>query len=236
MRTEEANDTTVRTAEDTEVVRPRRSWPAARKPKDCREVELALVGTRATELEKTEAAAERSVLGSEAGTTDDDMVGPGVPHHGVQARTVKARRRELEETADLVVEPGVIQPTHRTGDDLYLMGGGIPTDLDDDPGQTAPTAASGRRHTSSCGNTGYTRGVAKVMVSLPDDLLRAVDMEADRRGTTRSGYLRELAEETLRRRSAHRAQRMTEIDTMDGPVSGHGGDVTALVKANRPEP
>jgi metal-responsive CopG/Arc/MetJ family transcriptional regulator len=78
--------------------------------------------------------------------------------------------------------------------------------------------------------------VAKVMVSLPDDLLRAVDMEADRRGTTRSGYLRELAEETLRRRSARRAQRMTEIDTMDGSVTGHGGGVAALVKANRPAP
>ena len=91
-------------------------------------------------------------------------------------------------------------------------------------------------HTSAVGNTGYTTGVAKVMVSLPDDLLRAVDMEAGRRGTTRSGYLRELAEETLRRRSALRAQRMAEIDTMDGPVRGHGGGVAALVKANRPEP
>jgi metal-responsive CopG/Arc/MetJ family transcriptional regulator len=74
------------------------------------------------------------------------------------------------------------------------------------------------------------------MVSLPDDLLQAVDMEADRRGTTRSGYLRELAEESLRRRSARRAQRMTEIDTMGGPVTGHGGGVASLVKATRPEP
>ncbi|MDA8073662.1 MAG: ribbon-helix-helix protein, CopG family [Actinomycetota bacterium] len=78
--------------------------------------------------------------------------------------------------------------------------------------------------------------MAKVMVSLPDDLLHAIDMEAGRRGTTRSGYLRALAEETLRRRSAHRAQRMAEIDAMDGPVRCHGGGVAALVKANRPEP
>ena len=77
--------------------------------------------------------------------------------------------------------------------------------------------------------------MAKVMVSLPDDLLRAVDIEAGRRGTTRSGYLRELAEETLRRKSALRAQRMAEIDTMDGSVTGHGGGVAELVKANRPE-
>src|ERR1035437_7565159 len=73
------------------------------------------------------------------------------------------------------------------------------------------------------GNTGYTPGMAKVMVSLPDDLLRAVDVEAGRRGTTRSAYLRELAEETLRRRSIRRAERMAEIDDMAGHLAGHGG-------------
>jgi metal-responsive CopG/Arc/MetJ family transcriptional regulator len=77
--------------------------------------------------------------------------------------------------------------------------------------------------------------MAKVMVSLPDDLLRAVDIEADRRGTTRSGYLRELAEETLRRRSSRRAERMTEINALGGRLSGHGGGVAELVKENRPK-
>lgn len=78
--------------------------------------------------------------------------------------------------------------------------------------------------------------MAKVMVSLPDQLLRAVDVEADRRGTTRSGLFRELAEETLRRRSLRRAERMAEIATMDEPRVGHGGRVAKLVKASRPEP
>lgn len=86
----------------------------------------------------------------------------------------------------------------------------------------------------STGNTGYTDNMAKVMVSLPDDLLRAVDIEADRRGTTRSGFLRELAEENLRRKSALRAERMAEIGAMDGPITSHGGGVAELVKANRP--
>lgn len=85
------------------------------------------------------------------------------------------------------------------------------------------------------GNTGYTLHMAKVMVSLPDDLLRAVDIEAGRRGTTRSGYIRELAEETLQRRSVRRAERMAEIVAMSGPSTGHGGRVAELVKANRPE-
>lgn len=38
------------------------------------------------------------------------------------------------------------------------------------------------------------------MVSLPDDLLRTVDAEARRRGTTRSGLLQELAQDMLRQR------------------------------------
>jgi metal-responsive CopG/Arc/MetJ family transcriptional regulator len=77
--------------------------------------------------------------------------------------------------------------------------------------------------------------MAKVMVSLPDDLLRAVDIEADRRGTTRSGLLRELAEERLRQRSIHRAERMAEIEALGGAAVGHGGRVAELLKANRPK-
>ena len=76
--------------------------------------------------------------------------------------------------------------------------------------------------------------MAKVMVSLPDELLRAVDVEAERRGTTRSGLLRELAEETLRRRSIRRAERMAELDQTDQPLVGHGGGVADLAKASRP--
>lgn len=72
-------------------------------------------------------------------------------------------------------------------------------------------------------------------MSLPDDLLRAVDIEADRRGTTRSGLFRELAEETLRRRSAHRTKRMTEIGDRAGAQVGRGGNVAELVKSSRPE-
>lgn len=85
------------------------------------------------------------------------------------------------------------------------------------------------------GSTGYTRGMAKVMVSLPDDLLRAVDIEAGRRGTTRSGFLRKITEEELQRRSVRRALRMAEIDKMEGSLRGHGGGVAELVKTTRPE-
>ena len=73
------------------------------------------------------------------------------------------------------------------------------------------------------------------MVSLPDDLLWAVDIEAGRRGTTRSGYLRALAEETLKRRSILRAERMAEIENMGGDCVGHGGTAVELIKMSRPE-
>ncbi|MCU4187272.1 type II toxin-antitoxin system HicB family antitoxin [Acidiferrimicrobium sp. IK] len=76
--------------------------------------------------------------------------------------------------------------------------------------------------------------MAKVMVSLPDDVLRAVDVEAARRGTTRSGLLRELAEDATRQRSIRRAQRMAEL-TASGQNNGHGGRVAELVKKTRPE-
>lgn len=104
--------------------------------------------------------------------------------------------------------------------------------------ETARQLAPGRTYDArapSDGNTGYTDRMAKVMVSLPDDLLRAVDVEAGRRGTTRSGFLRELAEETLQRRSVRRAERMAEIGALDGPLVGHGGGVAELVKTTRPE-
>jgi metal-responsive CopG/Arc/MetJ family transcriptional regulator len=77
--------------------------------------------------------------------------------------------------------------------------------------------------------------MAKVMVSLPDDLLRAVDVEASRRGTTRSGLLRQLAEDTLQRRTAQRAQRMRQIRLAQGERRSHGGGVADLVKTHRPQ-
>ncbi len=75
--------------------------------------------------------------------------------------------------------------------------------------------------------------MAKVMVSLPDEVLMAVDLEAKRRGTTRSGLLREFAEASIRERSIERAKRMTQIAAA-GPASGHGGRAADLVKATRP--
>jgi metal-responsive CopG/Arc/MetJ family transcriptional regulator len=74
--------------------------------------------------------------------------------------------------------------------------------------------------------------MAKVMVSLPDALLRQLDAEATRRGTTRSGLLRALAEEEFRRADVRRAERIKEINR-EG-ASNHGGNVAEVLKRNRP--
>jgi metal-responsive CopG/Arc/MetJ family transcriptional regulator len=42
-------------------------------------------------------------------------------------------------------------------------------------------------------NTVYTHPVAKVMISIPDDLLERVDARAKAAGETRSGFLQRLA-------------------------------------------
>jgi hypothetical protein len=69
------------------------------------------------------------------------------------------------------------------------------------------------------------------MVSLPDELLEAVDAEAARRGTTRSGVLRSFAHDALRQRSADRAAR---IEGLMRESTSHGGDVAQILKRHRP--
>lgn len=73
--------------------------------------------------------------------------------------------------------------------------------------------------------------MAKVMISLPDKLLDAVDAEAARRGATRSALLRSFADDALRRRGAERAARIEELMRGARP---HGGGAAELVKRYRP--
>jgi len=73
--------------------------------------------------------------------------------------------------------------------------------------------------------------MAKVMISLPDELLAQVDAEAMRRGTTRSGLMREFAAVALEERSERLAAGMRRLGR---DVSGHGGHVVEELKAGRP--
>lgn len=73
--------------------------------------------------------------------------------------------------------------------------------------------------------------MAKVMVSLPDDLLAEVDAEARRRGSTRSGVMREVADLALREHRTARASSMRSLLQEAGP---HGGNSAQRVKETRP--
>jgi metal-responsive CopG/Arc/MetJ family transcriptional regulator len=73
--------------------------------------------------------------------------------------------------------------------------------------------------------------MAKVMVSMPDDLLAEVDAEALRSGTSRSAVLREFAMAALRRRREDRAAAMKTLLEARAP---RGGRSAEQVKATRP--
>jgi metal-responsive CopG/Arc/MetJ family transcriptional regulator len=72
--------------------------------------------------------------------------------------------------------------------------------------------------------------VAKVMISLPDDLLARLDEHARRRGTTRSGLLRELAERELLLDSERRRQGIARLLALAGR---HGGESARQVREQR---
>jgi metal-responsive CopG/Arc/MetJ family transcriptional regulator len=75
--------------------------------------------------------------------------------------------------------------------------------------------------------------VAKVMVSLPDELLLSIDREAARTGVTRSALLRTYATDAMRRQSGVRSRRVAELTAQATP---HGGASVAALKALRPPP
>ena len=72
--------------------------------------------------------------------------------------------------------------------------------------------------------------MAKVMISLPDELLERLDAFARRTGTTRSGLLRELAERELANDAEERGKRVRALLANPGH---HGGDSTRFVREMR---
>ncbi len=72
--------------------------------------------------------------------------------------------------------------------------------------------------------------MAKVMVSLPDDLLERIDARARAGHATRSGFLRELAEREL---AAEARQGAREIEELLGDPVPLGGNATELIRHDR---
>lgn len=74
--------------------------------------------------------------------------------------------------------------------------------------------------------------MAKVMVSLPDDVLARIDVEAERRGTTRSALLREAALRELGRPDPMTLEAAVERSRSRFAAAGRF-DATALIRAER---
>lgn len=85
--------------------------------------------------------------------------------------------------------------------------------------------------TLAIGNTVYTHPVAKVMISIPDDLLGRLDTHARASGETRSGFLRRLAEREL---VDGGDRRRAEIERLLAKATGlKGGDAARLIREDR---
>jgi hypothetical protein len=84
----------------------------------------------------------------------------------------------------------------------------------------------------TAGHTGYPLDVAKVLISLPDDLLSRIDEYATRSTETRSGFLQRLAEREI---AIDNARRTKEFEQLLGPpLSPDGGPTGAqLIREDR---
>jgi hypothetical protein len=85
-------------------------------------------------------------------------------------------------------------------------------------------------HTLTAGNTVYTHLMAKVMISVPDDLLERLDAQARATHETRSGLLRRLVEREL---SVENARRRKEFEELLGPPVDLGGDAAQIIREDR---
>jgi metal-responsive CopG/Arc/MetJ family transcriptional regulator len=72
--------------------------------------------------------------------------------------------------------------------------------------------------------------MAKVMVSMPDDLLARIDARVASEHATRSGYLQRLAERELAQDNATRRARVKELLGEPVPL---GGDAARLIREDR---
>ncbi len=84
--------------------------------------------------------------------------------------------------------------------------------------------------TLAAGNTVYTPPVAKVMISVPDDLLTRLDAQARANRETRSGFLQRLAEREL---ASGEVGKREEIEGLLGAPLHMGGDAVRLIREDR---
>lgn len=72
--------------------------------------------------------------------------------------------------------------------------------------------------------------MAKVMISMPEDLLERFDQHARSQAKTRSGLIQELAEREL---SAGDEERRAEIEELLGEPGHYGESIVELIRQER---
>jgi metal-responsive CopG/Arc/MetJ family transcriptional regulator len=84
-------------------------------------------------------------------------------------------------------------------------------------------------------HTGYTRPMAKVLVSIPDELLDRIDARAKGLGESRSGYLRQLAERDLPSEEKRRAEvkRLMGLILADSEGKDPMPDAAQMIREDR---
>ncbi len=84
-------------------------------------------------------------------------------------------------------------------------------------------------------NTVYTHPVAKVMISIPDDLLTRLDAYAKSAGQTRSGFLQRLAEQELGSAEDGRRQEVERLlDLLAAePLGGNAAQIIREARDSR---
>lgn len=86
--------------------------------------------------------------------------------------------------------------------------------------------------TLTAGNTVYTHPVAKVMISIPDDLLGRLDAQARANRETRSGFLQRLAERELDVAGRHEDEEVGRLlDSLS--IDLGDADIVQLIREDR---
>lgn len=76
----------------------------------------------------------------------------------------------------------------------------------------------------------YDQGVAKIEITLPDDLLDQLDRVAERVGETRDEFLARIAEQEVDRIDW---QMRKELEQMVGPPKSKGGNAAEIIREMR---
>ena len=86
---------------------------------------------------------------------------------------------------------------------------------------------------STSGNTVYTHAVAKVMISIPDQLLERLDTRARETSETRSGFLQRVAERELEGAERNDREEIERLLNQIQPLDFGGVSAAQLIREDR---